>query len=169
MKILMRLLSLIILLSLIWLAAGCTFQIIQPAAPESITLISVHERYVTALGEQGRWAVSQEQTLSPCTRFEMAHLANGKVTLRTCQGKYVAAPRNGAESSDWMLQQAASPGDCGQFDLYELGEHRVAFKTCAGRFWTAGNGDWESSLAWSVIAETEKLSSWEIFLMTPAP
>jgi hypothetical protein len=113
--------------------------------------------------EDDNWALRQETELSECGRFTQHHLANGKIALETCHGRYITAPRTGTERQDWMLGQESKLGPCGQFDLYELGSDRVAFKTCAKKFFTAGDGGWPPPLQWSVVAETDILQDWEIF------
>ncbi len=147
--------------------ASCTFEMIKPPPPQQVVLKSFHNRYVTALGKNDNWTLKQETESSDCARFTMRHLANGKITLETCQRKYVVAPQNGATRENWMLGQEDKLSDCGQFDLYELGNNRVAFKTCAGRFITAGDGSWPGELAWAVVGETDILDAWEIFTALP--
>ena len=152
-----------ILLSVVLVITGCSFQIIKPPSPIGVAFRSHHGRYVTAMGDGDDWAIRQEPKVGDCAWFTQHHLTNGKITLETCYGKYVVAPETGFERQDWMLRQESRPGKCGQFDLYDLGGNRVAFKTCAGRFFTAGDGNWLPGLEWSVVGETDYMDSWEIF------
>jgi hypothetical protein len=101
--------------------------------------------------------------LSDCGWFTQYHLDNGKIALVTCYGRYVTAPRRGTTRWDWELWQESGLGDCGQFVLRDLGSNVVAFETCSGNFFTAGDGNWESGLQWSVVAETDVIDAWERF------
>ena len=134
-----------------------------PLPPIEVAFKSHHSQYVTAMGVDHNWALRQETELSECGWFTQHHLANGKIALVTCHGRYVTAPISGTTRLDWMLGQEPGLGRCGQFDLYALGNDRVAFKTCAGNFFTAGDGSWPPPLQWSVVAETDILQDWEIF------
>jgi hypothetical protein len=149
-------------------AATLTSVPIMPP-PIEVAFKSSHGRYITALGEADGWALRQEAELSDCGWFTQHHLANGKIALETCHGRYITAPQTGAQRLDWMLGQTSELSGCGQFDLYDLGDDRVAFKTCAGNFSTAGDGDWPPPLQWSVVAETDVLLDWEIFTVLLRP
>jgi hypothetical protein len=154
-----------ILFGLAALISGCTFELVDPPPPTEIALRSIHDRYVTALGEEEGWALGQETELGDCGWFTLRHLANGKIALKTCHDRYVTAPASGTETADWVIVQEPSLGPCGQFDSYELGSDRVALRTCANRFLTPGDGTWPEELAWSVVGETENLMDWEIMTM----
>jgi hypothetical protein len=139
-----------------------------PLPPIKVAFKSHHGRYVTAMtGEDDDWSLRQKTELSECGWFTQHHLANGKIALETCDGRYVTASISGTTRLDWMLGQESELDDCGQFDLYTLGSDRVALKTCAGMFFTAGNDGvgWEGKLAWAVVGETDILQNWEIFTM----
>jgi hypothetical protein len=153
--------ALALLLLIVLVSTSCTFECIKPSPPMKAALKSFHGRYVTAMGEEDGWELTQDTELSGCGWFTLHHLANGQVALVTCHDRYVTAPKSGTERPDWMLEQEPEMGDCGQFDLYELGNNRVAFRTCAGRFFTAGNDTWDPP--WSVGAATEILLDWETF------
>jgi hypothetical protein len=140
-----------------------------PLPPIEVAFKSFHGRYVTAMGEDDDGVLRQETELSDCGRFIQHHLANGKIALETCHGRYVTAPESGTERLDWMLWQESELDDCGQFDLYDLGSDRVALKTCAGRFFTAGDGNWPGELEWSVIGETYNMEAWETFTVLLQP
>lgn len=133
--------------------------------PEEIALLSFHEQYVIADGEDDNWAIRQKPELKECGWFTLEYLTNGKIFLKTCNGMYVTAPESGDKRQDWMLMQELEPGDCGQFDLYELGNNKVALKTCAGNFLTAGDNGlgWEGELSWAIVGETDILDDWEYF------
>ena len=152
-----------ILLLVVSVVTGCSFELIKPPPPIEVVFKSHHGRYVTAMGADDDWAIKQEPEPSDCGWFTQYHLANGKITLKTCYGKYVIAAETGTERQDWMLRQKSEPGKCGQFDLYDLGGDRVALKTCAGKFFTAGDGYWPAGLEWSVVGETDYMDAWEIF------
>lgn len=132
-------------------------------ATQDVALLSVHGQYVTALGEDDEWALGQKTELDPCGKFIQHHLANGKIALETCYGRYVTAPESGTEESDWLLGQDPELSDCGQFDLYDLGRDSVAFRTCAGRFFTPGDYTWDPGLKWKIKAQTDYVDAWEIF------
>jgi hypothetical protein len=151
----------ILLLLVVLVSTSCTFDFIKPPPPVKVAFKSFHGRYVTAMGQEDSWGLTQDTELSDCGWFTLHHLTNGKISLVTCHDRYVTAPEAGTERLDWMLGQQAELDDCGQFDLYELGNNRVAFRTCAGRFFTAGNDTWDPP--WSVGAATEILLDWEIF------
>jgi hypothetical protein len=153
----------IVLLLILLLSTSCTFERIKPSPPIDVVFKSLHGRYVTAMGEDDGWVLRQETELSECGWFTQHHLANGKIALETCNGRYVTAPESGTERLDWLLGQESKLGECGEFDLYELGSDRVALKTCVGNFVTAGDGYWPPPLQWSVVAETDVLLDWEIF------
>ena len=146
-------------------STSCTFDIIDPPPPMKVALKSFHGRYNTAMGEYDAWANRHETDLGECGWFTQHHLANGKIALETCHGRYVTVPEGGTTRQAWMLEQESELGDCGEFDLYDLGGDRVAFKTCVGMFFTAGDDGlgWEEELEWAVVGETETLQDWEIF------
>jgi signal transduction histidine kinase len=147
-------------------ATALLFVLFKP--PPKVALVTYHEtfgtRYVTAMGEADRWALTQEPELGDCGKFTLFDLGNDKVALRTCHGRYVTAPKRGIERSDWVLWQDSGLGDCGQFDLVKLADGKVAFKTCAGKYFTPGNDTWPG-LEWSVVAETDQLQGWEEFTL----
>jgi len=132
---------------------------------QRVAFVSFHGRYVTAMGEDDDWALRQEPELGDCGWFTQRRLDNGKVTLETCYGRYVTAPRRGTTRWDWMLGQEPTLSDCGQFTLRDLGSDGVALETCAERFVTAGDGNWPGKLAWSLVGETEEIKDWERFTM----
>ena len=145
------------------IAVTQTTQVTPTATPSpKVALVSFHGRYVTALGEGDDWSLRQEPGLSDCGWFTQYHLDNGKIALVTCYGRYVTAPRRGTTRWDWQIWQESGLGDCGQFTLHEL-QDGVAFETCAGKFFTAGDGNWDSGLQWSVVAETDRIEAWERF------
>ena len=155
---------------------SCTFEIIPPSPSITVTLVSFHSRYVTALGEQDGWKLTQEAELGPCGRFILHRLVNGKVSLETCFGRYIVAPSGCDSRRGCILRQESELGDPEQFDLYELGPDElgndtVAFRTREGRFFTAGDAGlgWEGELAWSVVAETTILDEWEKFTLLQQP
>jgi hypothetical protein len=145
-------------------AATLTAQVTPTATPSPrVALVSFHGRYVTAMGEDGDWSLKQEPKLSDCGWFTQYHLDNGKIALVTCYGRYVTAPRRGTTRWDWELWQESGLGDCGQFTLHDLESDGVAFETYSGNFFTAGDGNWESGLQWSVVAEADVIDAWERF------
>jgi hypothetical protein len=152
-------LSLLVVLA----STSCTFEFVKPPPPTEVAFKSFHGRYVTAMGENDDWVLRQEAGLSGCGWFTQHHLANGKIALETCHGRYITAPRTGTERRDWILRQESELGPYGQFDLYELGSNRVAFKTRVDKFFTAGDGNWPPGLEWSVIGEADNMEAWEIF------
>jgi hypothetical protein len=158
-------LYLTVLLPLVILVfTSCTFELINPPPPTEVAFQSSHDgRYIIAMGGDDHWALGQEAELNECGQFIERHLANGKIALKTCHGRYVTAPQNGDERQDWMLGQETKLSDCAQFERYDLGSGRVALKTCAGRFLTAGDGAWPGELAWSIVGETYNMNDWEIF------
>jgi hypothetical protein len=178
-RILLR--TAILLLLVVLASTGCTLEVVNVEATQTasamqtasvtptvtplpsieIALESFHGQYVTAMGEEDNWVLTQLTELRPCGRFTLHYLDCGKVSLETCHGRYVVAPKHGTTRWDWMLGQESERSDCGQFDLYELGNDKVAFKTCAGKFFTAGDHTWEPP--WSVGAGTDVLLDWEIF------
>ncbi len=127
-------------------------------------LLSFHGRYVIAMGEADDWILRQATRKDdPCTWFTLVPQADGRIALITCQGRYVTAPRTGATRADWLLRQEPVLGDCGKFTVLDLGDGRVAWITCAGKYWTAGDGGWEGSLQWTLVAETQEQLDWEVF------
>jgi hypothetical protein len=136
-----------------------------PTSSPKIALLSYHGRYVTALGEDGDWLIKQETELGTCGWFTQRRLDNGKVALLSCYGRYVTVSRRGTTRQDWQLWQDSGLGDCAQFDLFALENDKVAFKACTGKFFTAGDGMWASGLQWSVVAEMDKIDSWERFTL----
>jgi len=164
-KVLFHMVILLVLVALV--STSCTFEFVKPLPSIEVAFRSFHGRYVTARGEDDGWALRQDTELGKCGRFIQYHLANGKVALETCYGRYIAAPNSGDTRQDWMLGQESKLGDCGQFDLYDLGNDRVALKTCAGKFLTAGDGNWPPGLEWSIIGETDSMEAWEVFTLEP--
>ena len=156
--------SIAILLLLVALGfATSGIQIIMPRPPAEVAFKSYHGRYVTAKGEEDGWALRQDTELGRCGRFTQHYLANGRVALKTCYGRYVTAPMSCNTRQECMLGQESRLGKCGQFDLYDLGENRLALKTCAGYFLTPGNDTWGHELEWSVVGETRIMKDWEVF------
>jgi hypothetical protein len=152
-------------------STSCTFEVIKPPPSIEVVIMSFHGRYVTALEEEGEWKLTQETELGLCGRFTLHHLANGKIALETCDGRYISAPSGCDTRRGCILRQNSKLGDTEQFDLYELGDYTVAFKTSEGRFFTAGDAGqgWEGELAWSVVAETKILRDWENFTLLQEP
>jgi hypothetical protein len=153
----------ILLLLTISVISSCTFEFINPPPTTRVAFKSIHGRYITAMGAEDNWMLWQEEKLGECGWFTQHRLANGKIALESCYGRYITAPHSGATRWDWLLKQESKLDNCGQFDLYELGNDEVAFKTCANKFFTAGDGNWDSGLEWSIVAETEIMKTWEIF------
>jgi hypothetical protein len=148
------------------IAVAQTAQVTPAVTPSpKVVLVSVHSRFVTATGGGGGWLLRQEPELSDCGWFTLHNLDNGKVTLMTCHGRYVTAPKGGTTRADWLLWQESELDDCGQFVLHDLGRDGVAFETCAKKFFTAGDGNWDSGLQWSVVAETDRIEAWERFMV----
>lgn len=133
------------------------------SATQRVAFLSHHGRYVTAMGEEDGWALKQEEELGPCGWFTQRPLEDGRITLKTCHGRYVTAPTSGETSWDWMLGQDRDPGDCGHFAVHDLGSDGVGLETCAGRYVTAGDGNWQGELAWSLVGETTEIKDWERF------
>lgn len=158
----------LLFLLLVVTSSGC-FKIPPTPAPEGLAFKSPHGRYVIAQGEEKGWVLSQEPGFSECGWFNVQTMINGKVALESCNGRYVTAPDSDGSREEVMLVQETELGECGQFDMYKLGEDRVAFKTCAGNFWTAGDGGWPGELAWSIVAETDTMEDWEIFIEQEEP
>lgn len=146
-----------------------------PTAPPAreVALVSFHGRYVTAMGAADDWALQQRPELDACGVFDWVDLGGGEIALVTCHDRYVTAPRRGTTRWDWALWQDSALGDCARFVPHELeggleggpGGGEVAFESCAGRFLTAGDGGWASGLAWTVVAETDKIQDWERFTL----
>jgi hypothetical protein len=137
------------------------------ASSSKVAIKSFHGRYVSALKENGPGSLAQNPILGECGNFTQYNLANGKIALLNCNGRYVTAPISGSTRADWQLWQDSERGDCSQF-VVEKYEQGVALKTCAGRYLTAGDNSW-GPLAWSVVAETDQLDKWEIFTIEVQP
>ena len=135
--------------------------------PPKVALLSFHGQYVTALGEDRGWMLTQEPEVSECGMFTKFDLSKDKIALLSCYGRYVTAPRRGIARSDLALWQDSGLGDCGQFDLVELANGKVAFRTCTGKVFTAGDGGWDPALQWLVVAETKDIRDWEEFTLQP--
>jgi hypothetical protein len=149
--------------------AGCHALRVPANAPSSvIALRSFHGRYVTALKETDGWSLRQSDEAEPgdCAWFTRYDLADGKIALETCHGRFVTAPRRGTQREDWEVWQESGLGDCAQFVVERHGDG-LAFKTCAGRYITAGDGGWPAPLQWSLVAETDRVQDWEIFTVLP--
>jgi signal transduction histidine kinase len=135
--------------------------------PKKVAILSFHGQYVTAMGEDEGWLLTQEPEVSACGRFTQFNLGKGKIALLTCYGRYVTAPRSGNERPELVLWQDSGLSNCGQFDLVELANGKVAFKTCTGMVFTAGDGGWDPGLQWLVVAETKEIRDWEKFTLQP--
>jgi hypothetical protein len=128
-----------------------------------VALLSFHDLYITAKGEDNDWVLRQETKLDEkCGWFTQIRQDNGNVALLTCYNRYVTAPRTGITRRDWLLRQEFNLDDCGKFIIHDLGGGDVAFESCAGRYFTAGNDTWTGT-QWLVVAETENLLAWERF------
>jgi hypothetical protein len=170
MKIVRCIVNLMLLISCLVVLTGChhiptpTPPVPPTSTPPKVALRSFHGRYVIALGESDGWLLRQIGVVGECGLFTLDYLPGNKVTLKTCNGRFVTAPRSGSTRADWQVWQDSAAGDCGQFILepYEKG---VALKTCAGKYLTAGDDSWAPPLQWSVVAETDKVDKWEVFTM----
>ena len=144
--------------------------------PPKVVLFSSHDRYVTALGADSDWVLTQNPELEECGKFTLIPRGD-KVALLTCKGRFVTAPRlpniNPASTQhdpQRRLWQETSLGDCGLYDLIDLPDDperpgdKVAFRTCAGEVLTAGDGGW-GDMAWAVVAETDRIQGWEEFTL----
>jgi hypothetical protein len=150
-------------------AATLTAAVTPTSTPlPRVALVSFHDRYVTALKESDGWLLKQIGVPSECGLFTLDYQPNGKVTLKTCNDRFVTAPRSGSTRADWQVWQDSAAGDCGQFTPEHYGKG-VAFKTCAGKYLTAGDDSWPPPLQWSVVAETDKVDKWEVFTMEYQP
>lgn len=140
----------------------------QPA-PEIVALVTHHDKYVTATGEDGDWLLRQvdreEGSLTPCEWFVLHHLDDGEVALMTCHEKYVTAPVAGVILLDWALRQEPELHECGRFTLQNLGAGQVAFKTCfEERFFTSlDDVDRPVAEQWLIIGLSDHLDAWEMF------
>ena len=152
----------------VWLTAEAEIATAVPAtltavaATQEVVLISFHDRFVTASGGGAGWLLRQELHLAGCGWFTLHFLENGKVTLKTCHDQYITAPASGTTRADWQLFQQPERTDCGEFVLHERSDG-VALETCAHRYITAGDGGWPGDLAWSLVAETDEILTWELF------
>lgn len=131
------------------------------AATQEVILISYHGRFVTASGSSG-WLLRQESYLTECGWFTLHFLENGRVTLKTCHDRYITAPASGTTRADWRLFQQSELTDCAKFVLHQRSDG-IALETCASRYVTAGDGGWPGDLAWSLVAETDDILTWELF------
>lgn len=156
------------------LAAGLLYVLFKP--PAQVTIQSSHDgRYLTALGEDSGWVLKQELAVGDCEKFTRFDLGDNKVALRTCNGRYVTAPRLSnpdlaptEHDPQWQLWQEAGLGDCGVLVALEQPDGKVAFQTCAGMVVTAGDGGWPGEMAWAIVAETDTVKDWEKFTLQPA-
>jgi hypothetical protein len=146
-----------------FVCTGCVFEIIDPAPPVDVQLISHHGRYVTAASEEGQSEIRQETEPSSCSVFTEHHLANGRIALETCRGHYITAPMTGLTLSEYRVSQQPRLTKCGRFEVHEQGDGRIALKACSGAFVTAGDGNWPSGMAWALAAQAENISLWERF------
>jgi signal transduction histidine kinase len=149
-------------------AAALLYFLFKP--PQQVTILSYHNRYVTALGEADGWMLKQEEVLGECGKFILIPQINGKDALLTCHDRFVTAPwrANPSEPSNthdeqWLLGQEPGLGECEQFDLLPLEDDKIAFGTCAGMVVTAGDGGWGPLMEWSVVAERDEIQDWEKF------
>ena len=143
--------------------------------PQKVALLSYHNRYVTALGQDDGWGLKQvsKSELDKCGKFYLIHLINGKVALLTCYDRFITAPwrpnKNWSDYQDekWLLGQGLGLDDCAQFKLAEQPDGKVAFKTCADMVVTAADSSWPGDMAWSVVADTNEIKDWEEFTLEP--
>ena len=153
------------------LAAGALLYILLKPPPQ-IAIKSYHGRYITALGVDNGWVMTQDPAVGNCGKFTLFELGNNKVALRTCNGRYVTAPTMSnpnlvttQHDPQWQLWQESSLGDCGAFDMIEQPEGKVAFRTCMGMVVTAGDVNWPGEMAWAVVAERAEIKEWEQFTL----
>ena len=81
---------------------GCHPLLLPANTPTSkIALKSYHGRYVTALGEGEGWSLKQNDDAEPgdCGWFTQYHLADGKIALLTCHGRYRHGPQKRHDSA----------------------------------------------------------------------
>jgi len=104
-KVLFHMVILLVLVALV--STSCTCECVKPPPSIEVSFRSYHGRYVTARGEDDGWALRQDTELGECGRFIQHHLANGRVALETCYGRYVTAPNSGNLRLDaWARIQA---------------------------------------------------------------
>lgn len=157
--------------------AGLSFIIFKP--PQQVIIRTQHnnfgDRYVTALGVDGDWRLTQDYEVSDCGKFTMIHRGD-KTALLTCHDRFITAPWMPNEGlvkpehdKQWLIWQDSNLGECGLFDLVELSNGKVALRTCTGMVITAADGNWPGELAWSLVAETGEIKEWEAFTLEPQP
>jgi hypothetical protein len=149
--------------------------------PQTVELVTYHAvsadryeaRWITALGEELDWTLTQERKTGGCSRFYLIPRGD-KVALLTCNDRFITAPRmpnpgtlSTQHDSRWRLWQDTGLGECGMFTIEDRPNDPnrpgdlVAFRTCSDMVITAADGNWEGEMAWAVVAETGVINTWE--------
>lgn len=159
--------------------AALLFALLKP--PEKVTLATYHKeygyRYVSALGADGGWGLTQVETPDACAKFTLLRRGD-KIALLGCHDRFVTAswrannnPVGAQHDPQWKLWQDSRLSECGLFEMGDLLDdperpgNLVAFRTCAGMYLTAGDGGWPGEMVWSVVAETDNVQDWEKFAL----
>lgn len=151
----------------------------------TVALQSFHDgRFVTATGLEEDWVLRTEPQPLDCQFFTLQCLDDGKISLKTCHGKYVTA-MDAEAGRDWMLRaEATGPREWEQFTMVDpetkealpcsdlfwrqlsRGEKvKIGLKTAHGKYVTAMNA--ENERDWMLRAETTQLGDWETFTVVP--
>jgi len=160
-------------------AVALLFVLFNP--PQTVTLETYHDsygyRYISALGADYGWALTQKETPEECGKFTLIPRGD-KVALLTCNDRFVTAPWKPnpnpvttQHDPQWLLGQEPDLGDCELFEMIDLPDdparsgNLVAFRTCAGMLVTAADGGWPGVMQWSVVAESDQVQGWEKFTL----
>jgi len=138
-------------------------------APARIALKTHHDRYVTAMGAESDWVLSQTVELTDCGKFTSIYLNDGKIAFKTCYDRYVTAEDDTAEDEkkDWVLRaETTEIRAWEEFTpiLIYSDSGKVAFKTYHDRYVTAMDAasDW-------VLSQTVELTDCGKFIMISLP
>jgi hypothetical protein len=152
---------------------------IPTPTPAVVALKTYHDRYVTALGQDGDWRLKAEATeIGTWETFTLLCLDNGKIALRTYHNRYVTALAADwawilrAETSDLWDYEKFTPVDADTeeqldcldvFELLKKGDVKIALKNWDNRYVTALGQDND----WWLKAETRDLLGYEKFTVIP--
>lgn len=143
----------------------------RAAAPEptkdefagAVALRAINGKYICADQAEGipRWGalMANRDSVGDWERFEMVKQDSLYYALRTKDGKYVSAEREG---SFQVVADRDTVGDWERFEIVKLANGRVAFRTTGGRYLAAELAE-GAACALCILANRTDQGDWESF------
>ena len=159
--------------------------VVIPIKTLSVTFLTSHSRYVTAMDNQAGWnwqLRAETKNLGEWEKFLLSCVDDSQVAFIDYHRRYVTAMDDQAGQKWELRAETKNLGEWEKFTLVETktgrellcsavfkllqqGSVAVAIKTYHGRYVTAM--DDQAGQKWELRAETKNLGEWEKFMMIP--